>query len=97
MPNKATIKTVSDDLANVEGKVDTLTGNVNQLTENVDALTKNVNTLTHSVTTLTGKVGTLPTKEDMEKLLDRAFGLSKMKADHERMKAIIRKHHNVEV
>jgi len=83
MPKKISVETVSDDLANLEGKVDDLAGTVD--------------TIQSDVSYVKGRVDQLPTKADLVKILERSMAFATLKAEHERIKKIIRKHHNIEV
>jgi len=83
MPKKISIETVSDDLANLEGKVDGLAGTVNAIQGDVSYVKD--------------RIDKMPTKEDLEDMLERSFAFATLKAEHERIKQIIRKHHNIEV
>jgi len=42
-------------------------------------------------------VAQLPTKADLEAILERTFSLAALKAEHERMKEIIREQHGVQI
>jgi stage III sporulation protein SpoIIIAA len=53
--------------------------------------------LEHKVDTLTELVKEIPTRDDMQQMLDRLYGFSTMKAEHERMKKIMRERLNVEI
>ena len=83
MPKKISVETVSDDLANVEEKVDKLTGTVN--------------TIQSDVSYVKDRIDKMPTKEDLEEMFERSFAFATLKAEHERIKQIIREHHNIEI
>ena len=76
MPEKITIKTVSDDLTHLTEKVDVVAENTNLIIDRLDKI---------------------PTKTDLEEMLERSMSFATLKAEHDRMKDIIRKHLKVEV
>jgi len=83
MPKKISVETVSDDLANLEGKVDDLAGTVD--------------TIQSDVSYVKDRIDKMPTKADLEEMFERSFAFATLKAEHERIKQIIREHHNIEI
>ncbi len=87
----------AQDYTHLEDRVDTLVDTVNGLTQTVEGLSRTTASLSETVQGLAGFVSNLPTKENIENMLERMYNLSVLKAEHDRMKAVIREQLHVEV
>lgn len=53
--------------------------------------------LEEKVDKIVGIVNELPTRDEMERMLERTYGFSVWKAEHERIKKLLRERFNVEI
>lgn len=60
-------------------------------------LEEKVDNIADALNNLAEAVGKLPTKSDLVETLERMYSLATLKAEHERMKTIIREQLHVEV